>query len=220
MKETTVLATADVDRSRLVLQQHDGEHYLLIDGVTLMSTIACHSEQEMATLACADRESIQRVLIGGLGFGFTLRRVLELVGKGASVTVAELLDVIIEWNDSHLQELNGKLLSDPRVTVEKADVMDLIKQASAAPYDVILLDVDNSPDALVQHGNAHLYSRKGLELVKAALGRKGRVVFWSANEDKAFAKLLGKIFRKVESVPCKPYPKAKRFSHTLFLAEK
>jgi spermidine synthase len=159
------------------------------------------------------------VLIGGLGFGFTLRRVLELVSEDSEVEVAELLPVMIEWNRTFLREVNGSLLDDPRVELLVKDVFQIIRAAGGG-YDAILLDVDNSPDPLVQQGNGRLYRRRGLEMARAALRPGGRVVYWSAHEDSAFFKLLRKVFSRVETVPAKAYPKAKRFTHTLFVAER
>lgn len=217
MKSTTNLATATApDGSVLRLQEHDGEHYLKVDGVQLMSTRAAASEAMMADLACTP--PCRRVLIGGLGFGFTLRRVLELVPDDAEIEVAELLPFVVEWNREHLGEVNGRLLDDPRTLVFIGDVFDRITRGGR--YDAILMDVDNSPDALVQRDNARLYSRRGLERLKGALNPRGRVVFWSANRDKPFARELAKVFGNVESIPAKAYPKAKRFSHTLFLASR
>ena len=181
-----------------------------------MSTTAASSEQTMASLACDRAQKSQRVLIGGLGFGFTLRRVLELVSEDSEVEVAELLKIIIDWNREHLQEVNGALLDDPRVKVLQKDVFKIMQSGNR--YDAILLDVDNSPDPLVQKGNGRLYQKRGLEMARAALRPKGRVVYWSAHEDPGFVKLLRKVFSKVEVIPAKAYPKAKRYTHTLFLA--
>ena len=206
------------DGQVLLLQQHDGEHFLKVGGVPLMSTTACSSEQTMAELGCGGRTRKQRVLIGGLGFGFTLRRVLELVSEDSEVEVAELLQVIIDWNREHLQEVNGGLLDDGRVAVIKKDVFQIMQAGGS--YDVILLDVDNSPDPLVQKGNGRLYQKRGVEMARAALRSKGRVVYWSAHQDPGFVKLLRKVFSRVEAVPAKAYPKAKRFTHTLFVAER
>ena len=184
-----------------------------------MSTTAAFSEQFMAELACEGvDERPRRVLIGGLGFGFTLRRVLELVSVDSEVEVAELLQEIIDWNREYLQGVNGFLLDDPRVKMLKKDVFQVMK--GGARYDAILLDVDNSPDPLVQKGNGRLYQRRGLEVARAALGPRGRVVYWSAHEDAGFVRLLRKVFSKVRAIPAKAYPKAKRFTHTLFLAER
>ncbi len=220
MKPTNTLATSQApDGSTLVLQEHDGEFFMRIDGTALMSTTACASEQTMAELGCEAMEpSAPHVLIGGLGFGFTLRRVLQLVPEKAQVVVAELLPVILQWNREFLAEVNGALLDDERVTVKQIDVYDVLTQCPARGYDAILLDVDNSPDPLVQDGNVRLYSNRGLRIVQAALAKHGKVVFWSANEDSKFEKSLGKVFRNVHAVPAKAYPQAKRFTHMLYVA--
>jgi spermidine synthase len=221
MKITTTLATCRTpDGTMLVLQEHDGQHYLKVGGVQLMSTTASSSEQQMAEIACAKLPKRPRILIGGLGFGFTLRRVLELCPPDAIVDVAELLQEVIDWNREFLKELNGLLVDDPRVRIHTRDVGELIERAGKDRYHAILLDVDNSPDPLVQKGNARLYNRGGIERTKAALHSGGRVVFWSANPDKDFARALERIFKKVECIGARAYPKAKRFTHTLFVADR
>ena len=221
MKTTTTLASCRTpEGTLLVLQQHDGQHFLKIGGVQLMSTTAAASEQRMAELACAALPARPRVLIGGLGFGFTLRRVLELCPQDASVVVAELLPEVVAWNREFLIEVNGRLLDDLRVHVHTGDVGELIAGCGPARYHAILLDVDNSPDPLVQQGNARLYAAGGLVRTRAALHPGGRVVFWSANRDSEFAKSLERVFKKVECVGAKAYPQAKRFTHTLFVADR
>jgi spermidine synthase len=221
MKPTTTLATCRTpDGSLMVLQEHDGQHFLKIGGVPLMSTIAAASEQQMAEIACAALPARPRILIGGLGFGFTLRRVLELCPPAAVVEVAELLPEVVAWNREHLAEVNGRLLDDARVKIHVGDVGDLIGRGGQSRYHAILLDVDNSPDPLVQQGNARLYDRGGIARTHAALHPGGRVVFWSANRDSGFEKSLGQIFKKVESISAKAYPKARRFTHTLFVADR
>jgi len=221
MKVTTTLASCRTsDGALMVLQEHDGQHYLKIAGVQLMSTTASSSEQQMAEIACAMLPARPRILIGGLGFGFTLRRVLELCPPDALVDVAELLQEVVDWNREFLQEVNGGLLDDPRVKIHVRDVGEIIGKCGKDRYHAILLDVDNSPDPLVQKGNANLYNRGGIARTKAALHAKGRVVFWSANQDQAFARSLERVFEKVECVRAKAYPKARRFTHTLFVADR
>ena len=221
MKITTTLASCRTpDGASLVLQEHDGQHFLKVGGVQLMSTTASSSEQQMAELACATVPPRARILIGGLGFGFTLRRVLELCPPDAVVDVAELLQEVIDWNREFLKEVNGLLVDDPRVRIHTRDVGELIERAGKDRYHAILLDVDNSPDPLVQKGNARLYNRDGIGRTKAALHAGGRVVFWSANPDKDFARSLEKVFKNVECISAKAYPKAKRFTHTLFVADR
>ena len=219
MKATTTLAACTTpDGFPMLLQEHDGHHFLKVDGVTLMSTTAKASETLMAELGCGRGPG--RVLIGGLGFGFTLRRVLELVPPRARVVVAELLPEVVDWNRSHLLDLNGRCLEDARVSLHEGDVSEVLAKASGGGFDAILLDVDNGVEALVAGHNRGLYSRSGLRRVKEALSPRGRVVFWSAHRDKAFARDLEKHFRNVECVPAKAYPQAKKFSHTLFVADR
>lgn len=219
MKATTTLASCRTpDGTLMVLQEHDGQHFLKVGGVQLMSTTASHSEQQMAELACTTLPARPRVLIGGLGFGFTLRRVLELCPPDAVVDVAELLPEIVDWNREYLRAVNGAHLDDPRVTIHVRDVHELL--GGPHRYHAILLDVDNSPDPLVQKGNGRLYHRGGLLRTKGALQPRGRVVFWSANRDKHFAESLGRVFKQVECVGAKAYPQAKKFTHTLFVADR
>ncbi|HVJ45482.1 MAG TPA: hypothetical protein VM511_03785 [Luteolibacter sp.] len=221
MKATVTVASAKTpDGSSLTLHEHDGQHFLKVAGVQLMSTTASSSEEQMAELACAKLPKNPRILIGGLGFGFTLKRVLELTGPDARVVVSELLPEIVEWNRVHLSEVNGRRLDDPRVEILVSDVYDVIGRCAADRYDAILLDVDNSPDPLVQKGNGRLYQGSGLVRIKAALNPRGRVVFWSANEDRSFEKLLSRSFKNVESIRAKSYPQAKRFTHTLFVGDR
>ncbi|MGJ8668784.1 MAG: hypothetical protein ACSHXK_04770 [Oceanococcus sp.] len=221
MKITTTLATAQTpDGEALVLQEHDGHHYLKVRGVPLMSTKASSSEQKMAELACLDLPAQPRILIGGLGFGFTLRRVLQLCPSNAVVDVAELLPVMVDWNREFLTGVNGLLLDDPRVHIHICDVADLLKRNGKDRYHTILLDVDNSPEPLVQQGNAGLYNDTGIVRAKAALHPGGRVVYWSAKPDKNFTRALGKVFKKVECIKAKAYPQAKKFTHTLFVAQR
>ncbi len=222
MKITRTLATCTTpDGAKLTLHEHDGEHFLKVAGLQLMSTTASSSEQQMAELSCANLGKSPRVLIGGLGFGFTLRRVLELTGPDAVVDVAELLPEVVAWNREFLGEVNGKLLDDPRVHIHLRDVFEIIDNAKGEKaYDAILLDVDNGPDPFVQKGNERLYQRSGINMAHQALKPGGRVIYWSAHTDKAFAKALEGQFRKVECIAAKAYPKAKRFTHTLFVADR
>ena len=87
-------------------------------------------------------------------------------------------------------------------------------------YDAILLDVDNGPDPFVQKGNERLYAPPGIQRIKNALQPEGRVIFWSAHPDKSFARSLQGAFKHVECISAKAYPKAKRFTHTLFVADR
>lgn len=210
------------DGAELTLHSHDGHFYLRVNRQPLMGTNASESEAVLAELACAKitEQPGTRVLIGGLGFGFTLRRTLEVLRPDAKVQVAELLPEVVAWNREHLQEVNGKLLDDPRVEVTMIDVFKIIEEAPKGHYDAIMLDVDNGPIAMVQDGNARLYQGQGLVAITRALKPGGRVAFWSASQDTAFAKRLTKGNFKAEVVPCKAYPQAKRKTHTIFVGDR
>ena len=223
MKPFVTLAEARTpDGAELTLHGHDGHFYLRVNRQPLMGTNACESEKALADLACDGLEvkRAPKVLIGGLGFGFTLRRVLERVGKGAVVQVAELLPEVVAWNREFLSEVNGDLLKDARVKVIVGDVFKVISQAKPGYYDAIMLDVDNGPIAMVQDGNSRLYQTQGFEAISRALAPDGRVAFWSASPDRGFARELGKAGFAVEVFGCKAYAQARRNSHTIFVADR
>ena len=208
--------------SELTLHSQDGEFFLRVNRQALMGTRASGSEMEMAQLGCArlTEKRGARVLIGGLGFGYTLRRVLELTATDAVVEVAELLPEVVQWNREFLHEVNGQLLDDPRVCVSIGDVVALIARAPAAHYDAILLDVDNGPGAMVQTGNGRLYESPGLSAVFRALKPGGRAAYWSAVPDKAFARRLAGAGFTVECVAARAWAKARRSAHTIFTADR
>ena len=222
-KPFQLLATARTpDGTELTLHSHDTHFYLRANRQPLMGTNASESEKVLACLACARSHAPAkaRVLIGGLGFGFTLRQVLQIVGAEACVHVAELLPQVVAWNREYLEAVNGQLLDDKRVEVFVEDVFQVISHAPAGHYDAILLDVDNGPVAMVQDGNARLYQTQGFAAITRALKPGGRVAFWSASTDHAFAKRLAKAGFKVETVPAKAWPQAKRSTHTIFVGDR
>lgn len=206
----------------MTLHAHDNHFYIRVDRQPLMGTNASESEKVLAERACerVTEQPRQRVLIGGLGLGFTLQRVLERVAADAIVEVAELLPEIVEWNRSYLREVNGHLLDDPRVKVIVGDVYQVISEAPKGHYDAIMLDVDNGPIAMVQDGNERLYQAQGFVALIHALKPGARVAFWSACQDRRFEKKLSKAGFAVEVVPCRAYPQAKRCTHTIFIADR
>ena len=206
--------------SRLTLHEHDGDYFIKLDGRQLMSSTSTTSELLLADKACQHltRGSEARVLIGGLGLGFSLKRVLELVGKRAVVQVAELVPEVVTWNRELLGPVNGKLLDDPRVEIRVTDVFGLMKNAE--PYDAILLDVDNGPTSFVQSKNRRIYNRRGLGVITKALKRGGRAGFWSAEPEPAFRDALARAGFHAEEYPAKAHERAKRFAHMIYVAER
>jgi len=156
-----------------------------------MSTRRSHSEVELADLACspiADRAGAH-VLIGGLGLGFTLRAALRVLGADARVTVAEIVQAVIDWNRNPDWGLSVDALGDPRVTVRHADVLDVLR-GSVAAFDAIMLDVDNGAEAMVTAKNSALYRETGIRAAVAALRPGGALAYWSAVADPPFVKAL------------------------------
>jgi spermidine synthase len=185
----------------LRLYRRGGEFSIRVNGRELMNSRAHGSEDALAELACAriaDRPC-PRVLIGGLGMGYTTAAALRRLGTGAKVVVAELVPAVVEWNRGPLADLAGHPLQDARVTVREADVAQIIK-AERRAYDAILLDVDNGPEGLILKGNDWLYSPNGLNATYAALARAGVLAIWSAGPDQAFTKRLRRAGFEVNEV--------------------
>jgi spermidine synthase len=217
----TLAETTLSDGSTLSLQMRDGHYHMRVGNHGLISTTATSSEARLAELGCEKLGMTggKRVLIGGLGFGFTLRRVLELVPTDVQVQVAELVPEVVAWNREHLQSVNGGLVDDARVEILIDDVFTVLARADPGSYDAALLDVDNGPAALVDPGNARLYADPGLRMLSRALRVGGRAVFWSRSPDRAFMTRLTAAGFRATAVDAQAYAKAKRRTHTLFVAD-
>lgn len=179
------------DGTRLTLMKRDRELAIFADGKMLMSSRMHGSEEALATLACAHiiTASAPRVLVGGLGLGFTLRATLDVLPPRASVVVAELVPGVVEWNRGPLGPLAGHPLDDPRVRVAVGDVAVTMRKDTER-FDAILLDVDNGPDAFTSALNAGLYANHGVTLAHATLRPGGVLAVWSAWEDRKFEQRL------------------------------
>lgn len=219
MKKTNLLAEATTpDGEALTLHEHDGTYSIRIAGQELMSTRRFASEEKLAELACAHVRTAKgaRVLIGGLGFGFTARAALANLGPDASVTIAELLPPVIAWNENPDYPLAKDVLADKRVRVVQRDVYKVINEVRPG-FDAIMLDVDNGPQAMTDESNARLYEEVGLAQARAALRKGGCLGIWSAAEDPRFAKRLSKAGFQVTVERARAHATSGGW-HTLFLA--
>jgi spermidine synthase len=204
----------------MVLYQRDTEFVIRVGAVALMSSAAHGSEEALAELACArvaERDGA-RVLVGGLGMGFTLAAALARLGPSARVEVAELVPAVVVWNRGPLAHLAGRPLEDARVSVVEGDVADRVRGARAA-FDAILLDVDNGPDAFTVEANRWLYSAAGLAALYAALRPGGVLGVWSVAPDHEFTRRLGQAGFAVEEHVVRAR-RGKGGRHVLWLAER
>jgi spermidine synthase len=191
MRHWTLLGEAPIPGSSQSLSLYQGKDDFFIrissGGGELMSSRKHASEDALGALPCRRLRNPKtaRVLIGGLGMGFTLAAVLKEVGSLAKVTVAELIPEVVEWNRGPLGDRSGRPLDDPRTRIVLGDVAKVLRR-SRKVYDEIALDVDNGPEGLTQNSNDWLYSTPGIVAAQEALRPGGVLAYWSAGQDRAF----------------------------------
>ncbi|MCC0034015.1 MAG: spermidine synthase [Rhodobiaceae bacterium] len=207
------------DGVELKLVQRGGEFSIMLGSNELMNSRLSGSEEALAKLAAEKLQGRQapRILIGGLGMGFTLRAALESLGPDAAITVAELVPEVIAWAKGPMAEVFGGCLEDPRVNLHAGDVGELIRAREGA-WDAILLDVDNGPDGLTRQGNDALYSAQGLAFAHRALTPGGIFSVWSSAPDPAFTRRLKQAGFQVAEVPTRASKKKRGARHMIWLA--
>ena len=207
------------DDTVMELLRRGTELVIRVSGRELMSSRVHGSEDALADLACAklkDRPAA-RVLVGGLGMGFTLAAALRGVGPEGQVTVAELVPAVVRWSRGPIGPVAGHPLSDPRAVVYPGDVADMVRQPPA-PWDAILLDVDNGPHGLTRATNDWLYTWQGLAAAHAALTPKGVLAVWSAADDRGFTRRVERAGFDVEPVEVRARGKKGGHRHVIWLA--
>ncbi|MDZ4731757.1 MAG: hypothetical protein SH820_17645 [Xanthomonadales bacterium] len=220
MPNWTLLGEAKIPGTEQYIYLYQGKDDFSIKlarGLELMNTRKHGSEDALGELPCKRLQNPDnaKVLIGGLGMGFTLSAALRSVGPGAEVTVAELVPEVVEWNRGPLGEYSGRPLEDPRTRVYIGDVVRLLKQ-SAAQFDVIALDIDNGPEGLTRKSNNWLYSLMGVASAQNALKPGGVLAYWSAARDDDFHDLLKSCGLLVDEVSVFAHGE-KGTKHTLWL---
>jgi spermidine synthase len=221
MKPTEILArekTAEGDE--LVLSCRDGVYHLSVAGEELMTSRVHGSEEALARLACAAlaEKKTPRVLVGGLGFGYTLRAALDQLPRGARVVVCEVFSSLLDWNRGVLAELAGRPLEDRRVKAVRADVHALLDGRER--FDAILLDVDNGPQAFTLRSNASLYGESGLARLWQSLTAKGVVAVWSSSPAPEFLDRLRRAGFEAWAERVSARGDARRRNHTIFLGRR
>lgn len=226
MTPWTLLGSAAIpnDGGELRLTQRNNEFSIHVSGARgeLMNSRMYSSEEALAELGCSHLAKVgnARVLVGGMGMGFTLAAALKATNASAEVTVAELIPEVIEWNRGPLGECAGRPLDDPRTRIHLGDVAGLFKtkKAKRVMFDAILLDVDNGPEGFTQTDNSSLYSVNSLQAMKDTLNPGGVLAIWSAWHDPSFTPLLQKVGFFAETKTVRAH-KGKGSKHTIYLAK-
>ena len=223
MIPTILLGTAQIPNNggELVLKQRDGDFYIQLKGVAgeLMSSRMYSSEVALAELGCAHLSDTDgaKVLVGGLGMGFTLAAALKATSPSSEVIVAELVEGVVEWNKGALGECAGRPLDDQRARVFSGDVAQLFWPRKPT-YDAILLDVDNGPAAFTHDDNDDLYSIESLHAIRDSLRPNGVLAVWSAWHDPSFTKKLKKAQFDASFKTVRAH-NGKGSKHTIYLAK-
>lgn len=214
------LDTASIpgEQDTLRLMRRGDEFSIVVGTTELMNNRARGSEQALAKLTCArlDDRARARVLIGGLGMGFTLQAALDELGPAAEVVVAELIPAVTTWARGPLAHLFDGSLDDPRVELRVEDV-GLAIQSGPGRYDAILLDVDNGPEGLTRRANDRLYDTWGLKRARFALKPRGILAVWSGSPDRKFKARLQLCGFRVDEVRVHAHGKSGR-RNVLWLA--
>ena len=197
-KPSDILETAEHGEDTFTLERSVKGLELKVNGNLLMEEKCTMSEQMMADLVRDKLIDGARILVGGLGLGFTLKRLLHHAQSRVEIMVAEIVPELIDWHRKHL---DPSILDDPRVTIHKGDVSECLDPSDQ--FDVILMDVDNDPDHLLLESNGKFYTQQGIEHVQRCLAMGGRVVYWAAFCCAKFEFRLGQEYRKTMTVPFK-----------------
>lgn len=209
------------DGGELLLVEHGGVFTIRVNGRELMSSRSFTSEKTIAILGCAEigNTAEPRVLVGGLGMGFTLRATLDALQPDADVVVAEVFPAVVQWNRTYLAKFAESPAEDPRVTVFLGDVAKMIRMASRNPFDLIILDVDNGPESFTIDRNERLYGQAGIGRLRSALTDRGVLAVWSAHSDPSFELRLEKAGFSVRTEKVHACD-GKGPRHTIFLARR
>lgn len=223
MKPWITLDTTTIpgQEDELTLRQRGDEFSIRTVETELMNSRVHGSEEDLAELALEtlNKKSGLAVLIGGLGMGYTLAAALKAAPRDATITVAELIPSVVDWNKTYLGHLAGHPLTDSRVTIRIEDIAHTLS-GSDQTWDTILLDVDNGPDGLTCKTNDRLYTKKGIARAWRALKKGGVLAVWSAAPDPAFTRRLEQNRFKTQIINVRARKTKKGSRHTIWISRK
>lgn len=215
------VATIPGDGGELRLKQRGQEFSIMLGANELMNSRLSGSEEALATLSYERIKTHPkpRILIGGLGMGFTLRAALAILPEDGAIVVAELVPAVVAWARGQMAEVFKGCLDDPRVCIHEGDVGAAIA-AGKGSYDAILLDVDNGPDGLTRKSNDRLYDFAGLRAAREALRPGGVLAVWSSGPDPSFTKRVRDSGFAVDAINTRANGKRGGARHVIWLAVK
>ncbi len=221
-KPWKTIESIETEEGILELHQRDQWDFLItLGGLVLMNSMAHRSEVALGQLGCKKLRThpAPRVLVGGLGMGFTLRAVLDSLPATARVVVAELNLVVLKWCRGPLKNLTEGAVEDPRVTVKIIDVAALVRQAASGPpaerFDAVIFDLYKGPHFHTDTRQDPLYGRQAIAVVRAALKPAGTFAVWGENYDEGFSTRLKSARFKVST----QRPGRGGLRHVVFVAE-
>lgn len=217
------IETIETDEGPLELRQRGSKDFLITVGTqVLMNSLSNRSEIVLGQLGCQHlkHSSAPRVLVGGLGMGYTLKAVLDCLPDTAEVVVAELNPVVVDWCKGPLALLTDDAVSDPRVRVEICDVADLVKRTAhdkkGERFDSVVFDLYRGPHFRTDKVKDPLYGSRAIANVYALLKPKGLFTIWGENYDEGFDKRLKDAGFNTSS----QRPGRGGYRHVVFVAEK
>lgn len=211
--ETEILGRAETADGEILLRRRGAVVELIVNGVFAMDTVDVSSELALAD-AAGDRPG--RVLVGGLGLGFTAARLLE---RGALLDIVERAGPLLEWAHGGATAQLGRLAADPRVVLHHADIVRFVRD-SAGRWDAIVLDVDNGPSFLIHTDNAEVYTEDFLHACLARLSPGGRLLVWCETASPPLEITLRRLAAWVETIEIPVAREGREFSYTLYRAHR
>lgn len=216
----TVVARASDERGEIALARRGDVTELIVNGAFAMDTVHTATERALATLALERLTGTDlRVLVGGLGLGFTARALLD-DPRVTRVEVVELHALLVEWARAGLVPPLAGLLDDPRIAVTVGDVLDVVPALPHGRLDAVLLDVDNGPGFLIHERNTEVYRGQFLAAAVRALVPGGMVAFWSADPSPELAEELAAVADATEAVTLDVERDGRAFTYTVYLGRR
>ncbi len=199
--EPSPLGPLCLRRRRLLGEPRTEVTEVILNGEFLMSSLITVSERALAEKALEMHPGRNLdVWVGGLGLGFTAREILRSE-RVARVEVVELLPQVLGWLERGLLPCSAYIKSDPRCRVSEGDIFARILESPERKYDLILIDVDHSPEEVLGGSSRSFYLEDGLRKAKEHLAPAGVLGVWSYAGNASFEEALRKIFPEVRIEP-------------------